>query len=278
MEPKPLSEFSELSSSTEQQFPHHAATAIFGKDGLHSPDPRAEFLRPLPTAGLVTGSAMVCGLLLDLSLQLPGDAANVAWRIGFLEKLFDSASLLVLGMALMSASVWFADLLQGYKHRKLGMSIGVLSTLMSAGVLLSVPLYSMDAQVMFNYQREQLNEERRMAHPLPGSYEADRFELAARNMQRSMFQTAFRRNGLAILSGLVLLILGAQAIRQARRRRDVTFCCPNCLAEDVRTAPWQSDTEKSLAFWTRIHTFVCIYCNERFRRFSLTGRPFPFLF
>jgi hypothetical protein len=240
-------------------------------------EPNAKFLQPLPTSLLILGLALLLGFLCDQSVAYPPRLYDVAWRISFFEKVSNEASIPLLGITISLGGIWLGDFLTGVKNKALNLAFGCLGIALGIMLILGVPLYSMDARVVQHFKLADIEQQRQRAHPEPGSENAAKFVAAVEDMNQTMFKNVFRMNADAILAGTSLILLGSFGVRQVREKAGVGFCCPNCMSEDICLSP-MDPAESSLAFTTRLHMFLCHECGWRFRRFSLTGKPFTFFF
>jgi hypothetical protein len=240
-------------------------------------EPTAKFLRPLPASLIILGSALLFGFFFDQVVSLPPRFYDVTWRITFLEKVFNEASILLLGIAISLGGVWLGDFLAGAKNKALNLTFGCLGIALGLALILSVPLYTMDARIIQKFKLTNIENQRKEAQPEPGSEDAAKFDKAVEDLNQTMFKTVFRMNADAILAGTSLMLVGIFGVRQLRDKAGVGFCCPNCMSDEICLSP-MDPSEKSLAFATRLHMFLCHECGWRFRRFSLTGKPFTFFF
>lgn len=240
-------------------------------------EPAAKFLRPLPTSLIILGAVLTCGFFCDQSITFPPHFYDVVWRIAFLEKIFNEASIPLLGVTIMLGGIWLGDFLAGATNKTLNLTVGCLGMALGLMFVLSVPLYSMDVRVVRRFKLAEIENQRKEVRPEPGSEDAAKFDAAVDNLNQSTFKSMFRMDADALLSGTALILMGSFGIRQLREKAGVGFCCPNCMSEDICVSP-MDPSEKSLAFATRLHMFLCHECGWRFRRFSLTGKPFTFFF
>lgn len=245
--------------------------------GHAAPAPSLALLRPLPAALGIVGLALVLVFLFDLGALLPPRFQDTLWQIGFLERLFNEASIPLLGILAMLAGAWLGDAIDGEKSRLKTGAIGALALVMGVSILLAIPLYSNNVNRVYKLKHAELLDARKAQAPDPGSDLAIRFDKAEAELSSSLFANAFRFNANAGTMGIALLLLSVFGIRQTRKRADVGFTCPTCKSANVRLSQ-MNPTEKSLALVTRLHTFRCQDCGWRFRKFSLTGKPFTFFF
>jgi hypothetical protein len=258
--------------------PWQEAPVVFpGETALAQKEPNAKFLRPLPTSMLVLGLTLLLGFFCDQVISLPPRFYDVAWRIACLEKVFNEASILLLGITISLGGIWLGDFLAGAKNKALNLTFGCLGIAFGLMLLFAVPLYSMDMRILQKFKLTEIENQRKEAQPEPGSEDAAKYDAAIADLNVAIFKNVFRMNANAILVGTSLILLGSFGVRQVRDKAGVGFCCPNCMSEDICLSP-MDPSESSLAFATRLHMFLCHECGWRFRRFSLTGKPFTFFF
>lgn len=230
--------------------------------------------RPLPVATFYTGLALVLALLFDLAMQMPPQPENLLWQISYLEDFFNKAGLLAIGVLLMLSGVWMSDAIRDAKSRGKNSALGSFSLLVGMSLLLCIPLHCANISHLHSIKSAQLLAERKEVNPFSGSVQEDEFEAAQKILNESLFKRLFRSASSGATMGCSLILLSILALRQVRERTDIGFCCPSCLGLDITPTPVLSKTEESLAFYTRIQPFVCEYCDTRFHKFSLTGKPF----
>jgi hypothetical protein len=240
-------------------------------------EPNAKFLRPLPTSLMILGLALLFGFFCDQAITFPPRFYDVAWRIAFLEKIFNEASIPLIGITISLGGIWLGDFLAGAKNKVLNLGFGCLGIALGLMFVLTVPLYSMDVRIVQHFKLAEIEKQRKEAQPEPGSEDAVKFDTAVEDLNQALFKNVFRMNADALLAGTALILLGSFGVRQIRDKAGVGFCCPNCMSEEICLSP-MDPSESSLAFTTRLHMFLCHECGWRFRRFSLTGKPFTFFF
>lgn len=240
-------------------------------------EPAAKFLRPLPASLMIMGLALLLGFICDQVVAFPPRFYDVTWRIAFLEKVFNEASIPLIGITIILGGIWLGDFLAGAKNKALNLAFGCIGIALGFMFVLGVPLYSMDVRIVQQFKLAQIEQQRKEVKPAPGSEDAAQFDAAVEELNQTMFKNVFRMNADAILAGTALILLGSFGVKQTRDKVGVGFCCPNCMSEEICLSP-MDPSEASLAFTTRLHMFLCHECGWRFRRFSLTGKPFTFFF
>ncbi len=233
--------------------------------------------RALPTSLLVGGVALFLAFLFDLVPLWPPQFQSITWQIALLERIFNQVSIAMLGVLAILCSIWIGDTITGIKSRLTSGVVGVLSVVMGVCLLLAIPLYSQNINRLFQLKKIEIANQRQLDAPAPGSELAEKYDGALKDLRENLAKSAFRFNANAGVMGFALFVLGAMGVRYTRKRPDVGFSCPTCQSTQVRLSQMDA-TEKSLALVTRLHTFRCQDCGWRFRRFSLTGKPFPFFF
>jgi hypothetical protein len=233
--------------------------------------------RPLPTALFCVGLALFLGFLADCSSLLPLQVTNTVWQINSLERLFNEASISMLSFTLMLSSVWLDDAVSGTKNKFLGWICGGLSLVLGAFLLFAVPLYVKNINFAYRFKSEEILKERKLDNPAPRSDLAEKYDESLKELSSTVFKNVLRFGTNGAVMGGALMLLGIFGIRQTRDRPNVGFTCATCSSSKVRLSQMNA-TEQSLATFTRIHTFRCEDCGLRFRKFSITGKPFPFFF
>jgi len=233
--------------------------------------------RPLPTALIVVGLGLLLAFLADMVALLPPQPQDVVWQVNVLERLFNEASIPMLALLAMLSGLWLSDALNGTKSRVFNAVLGGLALVFGLALLLAIPLYSNNVNRIYTFRKAEILNEKQLRKPEKGSELADQYDRALEELKANTFRNVFRFNANAGVVGVALVLLGVLGIRQTRKRPDVGFTCPTCKSGNVRLSQ-MNPTEKSLALVTRIHTFRCQDCGWRFRRWSLTGKPFTFLF
>jgi hypothetical protein len=233
--------------------------------------------RPLPTALFCTGLALFLGFLADCSSLLPLQVVSMVWQINSLERVFNEASILLLSCTFMVSSVWLSNSVNGTKNKFLGWACGLLSLGLGLSIALAVPLYVKNISFAFRLKSEEIANERKIDNPAPGSDLAEKYDASVKELSTTVYRNSFRFGANGVVMSGALLLLGIFGIRQTRDRPEVGFTCATCSSSKVRLSQ-MSATEQSLATFTRIHTFRCEDCGWRFRKFSITGKPFPFFF
>ncbi|AGY57656.1 hypothetical protein [Gloeobacter kilaueensis] len=234
--------------------------------------------RPLPTALGFAGVGLLLAFLADLLPFVPPQTHNLLWQIAFLEHVFNTASVAMLGILLLLAGIWLGDILNDEKSRLKSSLSGSLALLVGLALVFSVPLYIQNVNRLYQIKKSEILSQRKSNAPLVGGSLADRFDTVLVELDNSIFKNTARYSANALAIGFVTASLGIFAIRYTRNRPEVGYTCPACDSSEVRRSGQLSPTEQSLALFTRIHTFRCNACGWRFRRFSLTGKPFPFFF
>ncbi|AGY60656.1 hypothetical protein [Gloeobacter kilaueensis] len=236
------------------------------------PPPTFALPRPVPVALIVVGIALVVGFVADLAELWPPEFANWLWQTDLLERFFNLAITPLLGGLFLLVGLWLADALEGTRSRlRLG-TMGGLAVGFGLGLILAFPLYLHTVHRIVELRTAELNRMR-----VEQRLDADQLEAALKRLKQTTFGKQLRYGANAAAMGSAAILLGMFAIRSARRKADVAFNCPRCESTDVRLAKMNRD-ERSLALFTRLHTFSCRRCGRRFVRFSLTGKPYTFFF
>jgi hypothetical protein len=233
--------------------------------------------RPLPTALFCVGLALFLGFLADCSALLPLQVASTGWQINSLERIFNEASIAMLSFTLMLSGVWLGNAASGTKNKFLGWTCGGLSLAIGAFLLFAVPLYLKNINFAYHLKSDEILNERKIDKPVPGSDLAERYDANLKELSSTVFKNVFRFGTNGVVMGGALVLLGIFGIRQTRDRPEVGFTCATCSSSKVRLSQMNA-TEQSLATFTRLHTFRCEDCGLRFRKFSITGKPFPLFF
>jgi hypothetical protein len=233
--------------------------------------------RPLPTVLFCAGLALFLGFLADCSSLLPLQAFSIVWQINSLERLFNEASISMLSFTLMLSSVWLGNAVSGTKNKFLGWTCGLLSLVLGTFMVLAVPLYAKNINFAYHLKAEEMANERKIDAPAPGSDLAEKYDASLKELSSTVFKNVFRFGSNGVVMGGALILLGIFGIRQTRDRPEAGFICATCSSNKVRLSQMNA-TEQSLATFTRIHTFRCEDCGLRFRKFSITGKPFSFFF
>jgi len=236
----------------------------------------------LPRAFLVTffcfGFALFASITVDLCAQLPENPSDLLWQISFLEQLYSRVTLLALGVIAMVTSPWLASLGHGHHSQGLNRTLGFASVLIGVCLLASVPLYGVDLRRVYQIKSVELHHARAQVGVMGDAEWIKKLGEAKSAVAAALVQRGVRSATGAVLMGGVLLLCGAFAWRQTREDPDTGIRCPKCLSHNIQPPAMLSETERSLGYWTRIHTFECGYCDHRFRKLSLTGKPFRFFF
>ncbi|MBC7881738.1 MAG: hypothetical protein H7Y37_10445 [Anaerolineae bacterium] len=233
--------------------------------------------RPLPTALFCVGLALFLGFLSDCSSLLPLNVANIIWQINSLERVFNEASIPMLSFILMLSGVWLNNAVNGTKNKILGWICGLISLVIGVSLLLAVPLYLKNINFAYRIKSEEILNQRKIDKPAPRSELAEKYDASLKELSDTVYRNVLRFGTNGVVMGGALVLLGIFGIRQTRDRADVGFTCVTCGSSKVRLSQMNAN-EQSLATFTRIHTFRCEDCSRRFRKFSITGKPFPFFF
>jgi DNA-directed RNA polymerase subunit M/transcription elongation factor TFIIS len=233
--------------------------------------------RPLPAALFCVGLALFLGFLADCAALLPLQMANMVWQINSLERLFNEASISMLSFTFMLSGVWLGNAASGTKNKFLGWTCGGLSLAIGAFLLFAVPLYLKNINFVYHLKSDEILNQRKIDKPTPGSDLAERYDESLKELSSTVYKNVFRFGTNGVVMGGALVLLGIFGIRQTRDRPEVGFTCATCGSSKVRLSQMNA-TEQSLATFTRLHTFRCEDCGWRFRKFSITGKPFSLFF
>ncbi len=232
--------------------------------------------RAFPASILVAGLMLICAYTADLLSQFPPRLYDLQWQIAFAEGAMNSATVPVIGSIFLLLGFWLGDAIRGQKNKGIQRFVYALVLLFGIALFLLVPLYISNVTKIFDAQIAKVEQQRDQIKPEPGSELAVRFNSAIDVAQGQYWRRLLRMSANGVFHGAALFVIALAGIRYARDKADAGFECPSCRSGRIAPAV-KTPIEASLSI-LRIHPFTCQECSFRFRRFSLTGRPYRFFF